>query len=145
MVTAGLLVFILPKVMRPHPEWPEGDQIREDGSCPQSIVSIAGLRSTHELGSAASAALFLMGRLNRDGRNGPNGWSADTHRHHLGGGGWSNTLTPLSHIDKYRRPMRLGQECIDFVSLPIECQRVCASFRRHHLLTAHCANIDNVN
>jgi len=74
--------FLFPKVMRPHPEWPEGDQIREDGSCPQSIVSIAGLRSTHELGSAASAALFLMGRLNRDGR----GWSADTHPHHLGGG-----------------------------------------------------------
>ena len=52
MATAGQLVFILPKVMRPHPERPEGDQIREDRACPQSIVSRAGLRSSHELGSA---------------------------------------------------------------------------------------------
>jgi hypothetical protein len=52
MVTAGLFVFILPKMMRPHPEWPEGDQIRGDRSCPQSIVSLAGLRSSHELASA---------------------------------------------------------------------------------------------
>jgi hypothetical protein len=59
--------------------------------------------------------------------------------------GMVDTLAPLSHIDKYRGTMRLGQECIDFVSLPIECQRVCARFRRHHLLAAHCANIDNVN
>jgi hypothetical protein len=46
MVTAGLFVFILPKVMRPHPEWPEGDQIRGDRSCSQSIVSLAGLRNS---------------------------------------------------------------------------------------------------
>jgi len=52
MVSAGHFVFIPPKVMRPHPEWPEGDQIRGDRSCPQSIVSRAGLRSSHELGSA---------------------------------------------------------------------------------------------
>jgi hypothetical protein len=44
MVTAGHFVFILPKVMRPHPEWPEGDLIRGDRSCPQSIVSRAGLK-----------------------------------------------------------------------------------------------------
>ena len=40
--------------------------------------------------------------------------------------------------------MRLGQERVDFVSLPIERQRVCARFRRHYLLAAHCANIDDV-
>jgi hypothetical protein len=51
MVAAGLFVFILSKVMRPQ-KWPESDQIREDRSCPQSIVSLAGLRNAHELGSA---------------------------------------------------------------------------------------------
>jgi SAM-dependent methyltransferase len=40
--------------------------------------------------------------------------------------------------------MGLGQEHIDFVPLAVECQRVCACFRRHHLLAAHCANIDDV-
>jgi hypothetical protein len=29
-----------------HPEWPEGDQIRGDRSCSQSIVSLAGLRNS---------------------------------------------------------------------------------------------------
>src|SRR5712691_400518 len=53
-------------------------------------------------------------------------------------------VPPSSRIDKYRGTMRLGQERIDFVSLPVECQRVCACFRRHHLLAAHCANIDDV-
>ena len=49
-----------------------------------------------------------------------------------------------SRIDKYRGTMRLGQERIDFVSLSVECQRVCTFFRRHHLLAAHCTNIDDV-
>src|SRR5450759_2446515 len=49
-----------------------------------------------------------------------------------------------SRIDKYRGTMRLGQERIDFVSLSVECQRVCTYFRRHHLLAAHCTNIDDV-
>ena len=40
--------------------------------------------------------------------------------------------------------MRLGQERIDFVSFSVECQRVCTYFRRHHLLAAHCANIDDL-
>src|SRR5450759_1755106 len=49
-----------------------------------------------------------------------------------------------SRIDKYRGTMRLGEERIDFVSLSVECQRVCTYFRRHHLLAAHCTNIDDV-
>jgi hypothetical protein len=56
------------EVMRPHPEWPGGDQIGGDCSRPQSILSLAGLRSFHELGRghAASAALFLMEPGSRD-------------------------------------------------------------------------------
>ena len=40
--------------------------------------------------------------------------------------------------------MRLGQERIDFVSLPVECQRVCACFRWHYLGAAHRTDIDDV-
>jgi hypothetical protein len=46
------ICFHSSEVMRPHTEWPEGDQIGGDRSCPQSIVSLAGLRSPHELGRA---------------------------------------------------------------------------------------------
>src|SRR5258705_551028 len=55
-------------------------------------------------------------------------------------------MGPLSgRVDKYRGAMRLGQERIDLASLPVECQRVCACFRRPHLRAAHRANIDDVH
>ena len=41
--------------------------------------------------------------------------------------------------------MRLGEEGVNFASPPIERQRVRSCFRRHHLLAAHCPNIDDVN
>src|ERR1700719_499768 len=56
----------------------------------------------------------------------------------------AQTRSTSSRIDKYRGTMRLGQERIDFVALPVECQRVRACFRRHHFLAAHRANIDDV-
>src|SRR5436189_3265989 len=40
--------------------------------------------------------------------------------------------------------MGLRQERVDLVSLPIECERVCAYFRGHHLLAAHCFNVNDV-
>ena len=50
----------------------------------------------------------------------------------------------LCRIHKHRGSMRLGQEGIDFVSPPVERQRMRACFRRHHLLTAHGVYIDDV-
>ena len=67
MVTAGHFVFILPKVMRPHPEWPEGTALARKASF---LVLAQEILMSSEA-QAASAALFLVGRLNRDGRSGP--------------------------------------------------------------------------
>src|SRR5262249_37165775 len=51
---------------------------------------------------------------------------------------------PSSRIDKYRGTMRFREERIDFAPLPVECQRMCACFRWHHLLAAHRGNIDDI-
>jgi len=49
-------------------EWPDDGQIGGDRSCPQSIVSPAGLKSSHELGSGRAApAPLLLGPSSRDG------------------------------------------------------------------------------
>src|SRR5262249_58373266 len=48
-------------------------------------------------------------------------------------------------VDKNRCAMRSRQESVDFASLAIERQRVCAGFRRHHLRAAHRADIHDVD
>jgi hypothetical protein len=53
-------------------------------------------------------------------------------------------VCPSSRIDKYRGTMRFREERIDFAPLPVECQRMCACFGWHHLLAAHCGNIDDI-
>src|ERR1700730_6003171 len=50
----------------------------------------------------------------------------------------------ISRIDKYRGTMRLRQERIDFAPVSVDCQRMRACFRWHHLLAAHRANIDDI-
>jgi hypothetical protein len=40
--------------------------------------------------------------------------------------------------------MGLRQKRVDLVSLAVERERVCSCFRRHHLLAAHCFNINDV-
>lgn len=40
--------------------------------------------------------------------------------------------------------MRPWQKRVDFVSFPIERQRVGTRFRRYNFLPAHCGNVDNV-
>src|SRR5262245_64953197 len=41
--------------------------------------------------------------------------------------------------------MGARQEGVDFISLAIECQRVCPGLRRHYLHAAHGANINHVD
>src|SRR6516165_2695515 len=56
-----------------------------------------------------------------------------------------SSAAPSDDLVKHCGPMGIWQKRVDLVSLPVERKRVCAWFRAHHLLAAHCFNINDVD
>src|SRR6516162_3422168 len=56
-----------------------------------------------------------------------------------------SSAAPSDDLVKHCGPMGIWQKRVDLISLPVERKRMCAQFRAHHFLAAHCFNINDVD